>query len=309
MNLQSVKDALIRRGPGDPLVRAAVKAFALTKGFRVGFQPGKIALLQNRRKMILHDAQLFLAPAMMEAFPQYFQWIEAKSDGRFDVLDFSVGGFHKYLTCGESFSFPGIPEDYSLDRYTRCYRPALGQTVFDIGAHAGLTSYLLAKLVGPSGRVIAFEPDATNYEHLLRNIELHALANVTPVQKAVSRTTGRAMFNMDGTMAAGLSEHLIYTKTGRQVVVETLSFEDACARFGTPQFVKADIEGAEVSVVEGALPFLRQHPVHFAFESNHRLRDGSRTWTALERMLASVSYSTVSSAEFGEMFTWAAPPK
>jgi len=119
------------------------------------------------------------------------------------------------------------------------------------------------------------------------------------------RSTGTAVFNMDGTMAAGLSEYLIYAKTGRQVVVETVSFPDCCREYGVPAFMKIDIEGAEVDLIKSSLEFLREHPVHLAFDSYHRLRDGSYTWTQLEALLRTAGYATKSSSEFGEMFTWA----
>jgi FkbM family methyltransferase len=53
-----------------------------------------------------------------------------------------------------------------------------------------MTAYRLAKMVGPTGRVYAFEPDETNFEYLLLNIEMHGLSNVTPVKAALSDKTG-----------------------------------------------------------------------------------------------------------------------
>ena len=44
-------------------------------------------------------------------------------------------------------------------------------------------------MVGLTGKVYAFEPDDTNYEFLLRNIELHQLTNVIPVKAALSGKT------------------------------------------------------------------------------------------------------------------------
>jgi hypothetical protein len=90
-------------------------------------------------------------------------------------------------------------------------------------------------------------------------------------------------------------------------VVETLSIEDACERFGSvPEYMKVDIEGAEVAVVSGALEFLRNHPIHLSIESNHVV-DGRVTSGPLDAMLSGAGYHAWSSDSFGQRFTWAVP--
>jgi len=257
--------------------------------------------------MLLPKQQFNLLPIMLECYDDFFRWIETTQQDGYNVLDFSAPGFHRYRQLGVGFHFPGIPEDYSLDGYTHWYKPRLGDVVFDVGGHAGMTAYFLSQMVGQSGRVVSFEPDDSNYDHLLRNIQYHRLTNVITVKKAMAASTGTATFNMDGTMAAGLSEFLVYPNTGRQVTVETVSFSDACHEFGVPAFMKMDIEGAEVDLIRSALPFLCEHAVHLSFDSYHRLRDGTYTWAPLEDLLRSIGYAVESSAEFGQMFTWAGP--
>ena len=177
--------------------------------------------------------------------------------------------------------------------------------VFDVGAHAGFTTCVFARMVGPSGRVVAFEPDASRLASLEKNVGDQRISNVTIVRKAIDAKTGTAIFNADGTMGAGLVEHSVYGNTGRHTTVETLSLEDACSQFGVPQFVKMDIEGAEIAVIQSAAEFLKAHSMHLAFDSYHRMRDGRFTWMLLEPMLRSLRYEVGSSAEFGQMFTWA----
>jgi hypothetical protein len=65
-----------------------------------------------------------------------------------------------------------------------------GQTVLDIGASIGFFTLLLAKLVGPSGRVFAFEPDIVSFALLKANVLVNGYRNVTLVNKAVTATTG-----------------------------------------------------------------------------------------------------------------------
>jgi FkbM family methyltransferase len=182
-------------------------------------------------------------------------------------------------------------------------------TVIDAGANAGLTTYQLSRLVGPTGKVYALEPDTVALGYLERNIRRHGLSNVEVCPVALSDSTGQAEFNMDGSLSAGLVDHIVYKDTGRRTRVETMALEDFCMKIGrVPDYVKMDIEGAELSVVEAALGFLGSNPISFAFESCHKSPDGSLTSHGLERLFRSIGYTAESSERFGLMFTWAMPP-
>ena len=194
-----------------------------------------------------------------------------------------------------------------MDAYTASYHPKAGDVVWDVGAHAGMSAFFLSQMVGPDGKVYAFEPDDTNFEYLLRNIELHKLANVTPVKAALSGTTGTATFSMDGSMGAGLSTFQVHSESTYYKEVETLTLKDACGRLGQiPNYIKADIEGAELELVESSLEFLKIHPINLVFESNH-IVNGRLTSESLDPMLVSAGYRAWSSDEFGQRFTWAEP--
>jgi len=81
-----------------------------------------------------------------------------------------------------------------MDAYTHWYLPGAGDVVWDAGAHAGASSYFLAQLVGPSGKVYAFEPDDDNFEYLLRNIEMHHLTNVVRSERRFAIRRGVLRF-------------------------------------------------------------------------------------------------------------------
>jgi len=303
--MQRIKDVLVGLGPRNPIVRFALKLHGRRHRFTIGF-PGKlIAIRRGSREILLAEKDFYLVPIMLECFDQTFEDIGAVRTEGLDVLNFSKPGSHTYKRHGITLSFPGMPEDDSIAGYTHWYAPAAGDRVFDIGAHAGFTACMFARMVGPSGRVIAFEPDAGSLGYLEKNIAALGVSNVTIVAKAVDAKSGTAVFNADGTMGAGLVEHSIYGKTGRHTAVETISLEDACIQFGIPQFVKIDIEGAELAVIEASAEFLKKTPVNLAFDSYHRMRDGRFTWMPLEPILRSMGYEVGSSEEFGQMFTWA----
>jgi len=304
--VQQIKENLVRRGPEDPLVRTALKVHARTHGFRVRFAGDKISIVRGPREMILNKSEFVLVPIMMECHDLYFRTINNRPENGREILDFSVPGVHSYKSNGTAFHFPSIPEDDVMDAYTFWYVPQAGDVVWDAGAHAGATTYFLSQLVGSTGRVLAFEPDDIGYSFLLKNIEEHGLANVTPVKKALDRRSGTASFNMDGTMAAAIHDYLTYSPNAHLKSVPTVSFADACLEFGVPSFVKMDIEGAEVAVIEGARDFLTSHPIQFAIESYH-LVGGERTYKQLDAIFPKIGYEVFSSNKFGQMFTWARP--
>jgi len=299
---------LLRAGPNSIVLLLAFRLQAAVHGVSMHISDSRISLVRGPRRIILGTRDVISVPFVVHEWNQLFETIEGTMrDGR-TVLDFSEPGLHRYRKHGLCFYAPSLAEDDSMEAYTASYAPQPGDVVWDVGAHAGMTAYFMAQMVGPAGKVYAFEPDETNYEFLLRNIEMHQLANVVPVKAALSDKTGTASFCMDGTMSAGLSDSLSYSPGANIRTVETLSLEDACEQFGAvPNYIKMDIEGAELGVVRSSVDFLMEHPIHLSIESNH-LVGGKFTAGPLETLLGGAGYRTWSSDNYGQLFTWAEPP-
>ena len=79
-----------------------------------------------------------------------------------------------------------------------------GSTVFDVGAHVGEWTLLFSELVGPSGRVVAFEPDPVARASLKKNLEMNGISNVTVEEACVSDKTGKALLRAER-FGSGLS--------------------------------------------------------------------------------------------------------
>lgn len=305
----SLKNRLLKAGPETFAVRQAFRLQAAIHGVLMRETHEGISLLGRRGEMILRRSDRISVPFLIHEWDLFFDTLEGqKRDGKV-VLDFSRPALHRYRQSGLSFYAPSIAEDDCMDAYTASYLPKPGDVVWDVGAHAGMSAYFLAQMVGQEGKVYAFEPDETNFEYLQRNLEMHQLSNVVPVKAALSDKTGTAMFSMDGTMGAGLSDFRSYGSTRKNVEVQTLGLPDACDRLGAvPSYIKADIEGAELTVVESSLEFLKSHPIHLVFESNH-IVNGELTSGPLDRMLNQAGYRAWSSDKYGQLFTWAQPPQ
>jgi FkbM family methyltransferase len=307
--LTALKNRLLQAGPNSAVVFQAFRLQALKNGIRIKRAGGVIVMTKGCRKVFLNQRDAISVPFMVHLWGLFFDTVEGEERNGYTVLDFSRPALHRYSKTGLSFYSPSIAEDECMDAYLTSYAPVAGDIVWDVGAYAGMTTYMFSNMVGPTGKVIAFEPDETNYEFLLRNIDLHKLENVMPVKAALSDETGTAAFCMDGTMGAGLTKTLAHSAAEHSRRVETLSPEDACARFGgAPSYIKMDIEGAELSVVAACKPLLKEHPVHLVIESNHVV-DGKYTAAPLEAIFSEIGYKAWSSDEFGQLFTWAAPQR
>jgi len=132
-----------------------------------------------------------------------------------------------------------------------------GQTVIDAGAWIGPHTLLLAEMVAPEGRVVAFEPDPEAL-HLLRdNIGATGCGNVCIENLCLGSKTGTASLKTNGTREFGHSNSTIMEQPGvraaREISVPVTTIDQYCARQGiTPDGIKIDVEGAEGLVIEGA---------------------------------------------------------
>jgi len=73
--------------------------------------------------------------------------------------------------------------------------PLAGKTVLDIGANVGFFSLLCSRLVGSSGRVIAFEPFPRNVDFIHRHITLNSVSNIEVRPVAIADKQGTANFS------------------------------------------------------------------------------------------------------------------
>lgn len=130
--------------------------------------------------------------------------------------------------------------------------------VFDIGAHVGFYTLLAAVLVGPRGKVFAFEPFPANLVYLKEHLRLNNIDNVVVIEAAVSEKCGMAFFDEGPNSSMG---HL--SQEGR-LQVRTVSIDELVTKkeLPVPDYIKMDIEGAEMLALIGARSILaRFHPV------------------------------------------------
>lgn len=136
-----------------------------------------------------------------------------------------------------------------------------GMTFVDAGAHVGQYSLLASALVGPKGSVHAFEPYATLFSVLQRNVRRNRCLNVTLNNTALTtddgmhdlfigyaRNLGATSFTPSRRQYSGVSLRVPTTSLDRYVYSRHLSSVD---------LIKIDVEGAELDVIRGAESVIR----------------------------------------------------
>jgi FkbM family methyltransferase len=139
--------------------------------------------------------------------------------------------------------------------------------VADIGANIGVHTLVLADAVGELGRLHAFEPSRA-FQRLVCNVELNAFANRCQLNNvALGREKGTLLLNQcvpgrEAFTSAGQPLNAAYA-TGAQFEVGLDTLDDYANRNGVGafDFVKIDVEGYEVEVLEGATAMLRNRRI------------------------------------------------
>lgn len=169
------------------------------------------------------------------------------------------------------------------------------EVVVDAGAFDGILMNIFAAQVGPSGRVLAFEPDAINRERALRNWNLNgspAHVELIPVGLWDCRT--EVEFCERGTLG---SSAFWDGPGGHKVKIHTTTLDHVVSErnLGRVDFVKMNIEGAEIKALRGAMETIRRFKPHFAISSDHfvdgNIEAGQRTCGSVEQMLREHGYA------------------
>jgi FkbM family methyltransferase len=126
---------------------------------------------------------------------------------------------------------------------------APGTTAIDVGAHSGYFTLCLSAAVGHSGKVLAFEASPVIFKELLENIDLNRLANVEPRDNAVSDRTESIDFYLAPTWKSEISS--MRSGEGAKTAIDAVALDAFLPQTSRVSFVKIDVEGAEMKVLEG----------------------------------------------------------
>ena len=158
---------------------------------------------------------------------------------------------------GRSLAIYGEWSEAEISLFRQIVRE--GDTVIEAGANIGTHTVFLSRAVGASGKVPAFEASRHTHQLLCANMALNECLNVHAIQKAIGGANGSALFPlMDSSQPGNFGEASL---RGASTAASTESVDmqsiDALA-LQRLDFIKADIEGHGLALLEGAIDTLRR---------------------------------------------------
>jgi FkbM family methyltransferase len=138
-------------------------------------------------------------------------------------------------------------------------RPYLtpGSTVLDIGANIGALTIPFAHLVGPTGCVVAFEPQRLCYQTLCANVALNSLTNVLAFQYALGFEGDSIRVPLTDPYQRNNFGGLALSPTENGEIVTLVKLDEINAP--KAGLVKIDVEGMEPEVLKGGRGYITEH--------------------------------------------------
>lgn len=212
--------------------------------------------------------------------------------------------------AGSDMLFEGTYEVAERAFMRRLLTP--GMTVIDVGANAGVYALSAAKLVGPAGRVIAFEPSPRERARLGAHLRLNAVKNVTVEPAAIGNLdTDVDLFVVDDVQTGCNSLRPLQADRTRTIRVPMWRLDNYLAQHGVGHvdFVKMDVEGGERDALRGAEQlFQRDRPVLLCEIEETRIRPWGYEPREIFDLVAAWNYRWFAVARGGELVPLTADP-
>lgn len=170
--------------------------------------------------------------------------------------------------------------EYGLLNYISNLSPNGSRCFIDAGSFIGTEAVYFAKL-SPQNFVVAIEPDPGNYLKLLSNISLNKLTNVLPINAGLWNTTHGIKFVPNNGEMSGV----VFKNNKNSIHIKTATLDSLCQKLNRKiDYVKMDIEGAEIEALQGAIKCIQKDHPKFIIATYH-VRNGSMTKIRVEKIL------------------------
>jgi FkbM family methyltransferase len=152
-----------------------------------------------------------------------------------------------------------------------------GSVFYDVGANAGFFSLLGSRCVGKNGHVYSFEPLPENIAEIQRQFSINHIDNCTIVDAAVSDHEGMIDFVQAQNTFMGHVLHERGAEKGNVIKIRSMTLNEFSSKAMSPDFIKMDIEGGEISALMGARSLLgSKNPprILIEFHSDSLMKEG-----------------------------------
>jgi FkbM family methyltransferase len=173
------------------------------------------------------------------------------------------------------------------DMYQKCHQMNKGDVVIDVGAHHGYFSILALMTIGKEGKLIAIEPSKRNYRILKRNLSGFPSNNYIIIRKGIWSKKDNLKLYL---WVDGLSHSLIMQKRNFTMVpVDTLDNILKNISVNRVDFLKMDIEGAEIEAFKGLINTITNNKIKLSIAAYHTLNN-QPTCNTLAPMIESLGF-------------------
>ena len=209
----------------------------------------------------------------------------------------NLGNFGKYRFSHE-FTFYDF---YSWGKgknngFNKLVDLAVGkETVFDIGAHIGLCSMPVSRVLNEGGRCYAFEPAKANIKFLKQHLKMNNINNVHVIESLVGdeRLERVGFYEMNGdsgmnTISRVKKGEIEYKKIFKsQITIDGFVKESGFV----PELIKIDVKGAEIKVLSGGQEVLRNnHPEIILSVHPKHIKDLGYSLDHLRKTISDLGY-------------------
>ncbi len=188
-------------------------------------------------------------------------------------MDFAEFGFDIKMYTDAKYALYELIDPQYQYQGGATIEPEPGDVAIDAGGCWGGATLYFAHAVGPTGRVLSFEFLPSNLEIFQKNLDANPALKerVTLIEAPLWSRPGDPLYIHGAGTSAYVSGRP--SKDGRRTSTDTI--EAAVSRSGveTVDFVKMDIEGAEIAALKGSAETLAAHRPKLAISVYHRLSD------------------------------------
>jgi FkbM family methyltransferase len=195
-----------------------------------------------------------------------------------------------------------------FDYYEHFYRVKEGDIVIDAGANFGHLTTYYSKKTGITGHVYAFEPDSINRRFITENISLNMDCpdNISVLDLLIWNKNEMINFCESGSV----SSSALYVDDHSKVIMKQATMLDEwlkSQKINGIDFIKMDIEGAEIQAMQGAINILKTNKPNMAIASYHMI-NGEPTYLWLEEFFRGLEYPfKTMKFRYNEIITFAGP--
>lgn len=291
-------------GSYDKYVIQFARKYGYSTGVSVeyGFNTIKTDLLQLNRIKVYNNLELFKfnisgAFFFLQKFLRPFILLFNKIDLFFEALIkhgficafklFLRRYFLPRLSINQTFKYPLINKRFKVEFRNNfwiqlekenwefdCFKYLIniikeGQVILDIGAWIGPFSLFISKLIGPSGKVYAFEPESKTFHTLQKNLKKNNIKNICLEKLGISNIVSKGNLYFVDSTDQGINSIITFRdiKNLKSETIDLITIDKYCEKNRiVPDGIKVDAEGAEELVIEGSREIIKKYSPWFLIE-------------------------------------------